>query len=218
MQNVEQTIASQYANSPILLQLIQNMNEHIDPSADLQAFYDYVWNIDTAVGFGLNIWGRIVGVGRELTVELDEDYFGFNDGHQYDFKPFGEAPFYTGVHSTGTVKLSDDAYRTLILVKALANISRTTSPALNQLLQNLFAGRGRCYVNDMGNMTMRYTFEFFLEPYEVSIIKYSGALPRPAAVQVTVINTDTVFFGFQGSGGYPFGEGTFIIKNYSYAV
>ena len=70
MENVSQTILSQYANSPTITQLIQNMDGYIDPSADIDSFYDMIWNIDSAVGKGLDIWGKIVGLenGRKLTI------------------------------------------------------------------------------------------------------------------------------------------------------
>ncbi|WP_152882578.1 DUF2612 domain-containing protein, partial [Burkholderia multivorans] len=54
MLNVEQTILSQYGNSATITQLIQNFNQYIDPRADIDAFYNAVWNIDTAQGFGLD--------------------------------------------------------------------------------------------------------------------------------------------------------------------
>ena len=53
MQNVQQTIISQYANAPSLTALIDEWNDAIDPSEDLQQFYADYWNILTAVGAGL---------------------------------------------------------------------------------------------------------------------------------------------------------------------
>jgi hypothetical protein len=211
MNNYQSTIISQYGNSPIMLQLLANYNQYIDPSADLDNFFNYVWNINTAQGFGLDIWGEIVNVKRDLVISQAPTYFGFNDGLK-DFAPFGQAPFYVGA-TTGSYKLSDDAYRTLILVKALANISSTTTRSLNQLLKNLFAGRGRCYVNDLGNMQMRYTFEFVLQPFEVAILTQSGALPRPTGVKSFVLQVALPgLFGFKeaGANSYPFGQGTFL--------
>lgn len=210
MQNVEKTIISQYANSPILCQLIQNMNQYIDQSANFQAFYDFIWNVDTAQGFGLDIWGRIVDVGRTLKIPDSPITFGFYDGIN-DYAPFGQAPFASGDVATSSYTLSDDAYRTLILIKALANISATTVPALNQLLNNLFKGRGRCYVNDMGYMSMRYTFEFVLQSFESAIILQSGAFPKPAGVEINYLQTapsDT--FGFKEANTFaPFNCGAF---------
>jgi len=209
MKNFEQTIVSQYGNSPTIVALVTNMNQYIDQTANFQQFYDFVWNVNTAQGFGLDIWGRIVDVKRALQINAPVTNFGFQDGVK-DTAPFGQAPFYAGVPATSTYMLSDDAYRTLILAKALANISATTSQALNQLLRNLFPNRGRCYVNDIGGMAMRYTFEFYLQPYEVAIVTSSGVLPHGAGVSVSVLQIDIPnTFGFAGSGLQPFGQGSF---------
>lgn len=221
MINVEQTIISQYGNSATITQLIQNMNGYLDPRADFDNFFNFVWNVDTAQGFGLNVWGEIVNISRALTIPNAPNYFGFSDALPGSF-PFDEQPFYDGTSAaTQTYLLGDDAYRQLILVKALANISRTTAPAINQLLQNLFAGRGRCYVNDLGNMSLRYVFEFLLTPYEFAIITQSRAIPRPAGVGAILINTNTPVFGFSEAGtgsAAPFGQAPFIQEGATHAA
>lgn len=209
---VARTLISQYANSPTLVQLINNMDDYINPGADFDAFHDFVWNVETAQGFGLDIWGRIVDVGRMLTIPGDVTYLGYDEA--LDWQPFNQAPFYTGVQSTQTYRLADDAYRKLILVKALTNISDCTSPSLNQLLSNLFAGRGRCYVSDTGKMEFRYVFEFALEPYEIAILTQSGAIPKPAAVQAHVLQVDlSTTFGFREALMQPFGSGVFFTSS-----
>jgi len=213
MIDVEQTIISQYANSPTLVRLVQNMNAHVDPRADFDAFFDFVWNVDTAQGFGLDIWGRVVNIKRDLLIPDDHVYFGFGEAAPWAY-PFDQAPFYSGDPPVShTYRLDDEAYRTLILVKALANISSTTAPSINRLLQNMFAGRGRCYVNDLGGMQMRYTFEFLLTPYEFAIMTQSGALPRPAGVNATLIAVSLPVFGFSEAGtdsAAPFGQAPFM--------
>jgi hypothetical protein len=220
MRDWEKTIQSEYANSPTICTLIQNMNEYIDPRADIDNFYNIVWNVETAVGFGLDIWGRIVGISRQLTIPGTSEYFGFNEGT--GFYPFGQAPFYSGVPpATQTYTLSDDAYRTLILVKAMSNIFLSTAPAINQILQNLFSDSGRCYVNDLGGMKLRYTFEFLLTPYQFAIITQSGALPKPAAVECFMIQTVLPVFGFSEAGtatAAPFGQAPFISEGSLYAI
>lgn len=203
---VARTIISQYANSPTLVQLVNNMDDYINPDADFDAFYDFVWNVETAQGFGLDIWGRIVDIGRMLTVPGGVTHLGYKEAASW--QPFNQAPFYTGERATQTYRLADDTYRKLILVKALANISDCTSPSLNRLLSNLFSGRGRCYVSDTGDMEFRYVFEFALEPYEIAILTQSGAIPKPAAVQVNVLQVDLpTTFGFNEALMQPFGSG-----------
>ncbi|WP_258231375.1 DUF2612 domain-containing protein [Achromobacter pulmonis] len=208
----DRTVISQYANSPTLRQLIRNMDEYINPDTDFDAFYDYVWNVETAQGFGLDIWGRIVGVGRMLTIPGDETFLGYNEA--LNWQPFNQAPMYTGVQTSQTYRLADDAYRKLILVKALANISDCTSPSLNRLLTNLFAGRGRCYVSDTGKMEFRYMFEFALEPYEIAILTRSGAIPKPAGVLSSLLQVDVpTTFGFNEAVMQPFGSGVFFTSS-----
>lgn len=227
MLNLEDTICSQYANSPTLLQLLTNMNDYIDPRKNLLAFYNNVWNIDTAVGFGLDIWGRIVGVSRVVPIPGSAGSFGFaNDDFPYDWQNFGDkfhpgggGPFFAGQVNTGGFTLNDDSYRTLILTKALANIVATTAPALNQLIRNLFPGRGRAYTIDLGKsnasaggMAMRYVFEFSLTSIEYAILAFSGVLPHPAGVQVSIlVIASGGNFGFQEQGTLvkPYNFGTY---------
>jgi hypothetical protein len=210
MIDVEKTIISQYGTSATITQLIQNMNTYIDPRTDFDNFYDFVWNVETAQGFGLDIWGRIVNISRELQIPVDGPYLGFQEAGDSAY-PFNQGVFYSGAQETQTFILADDAYRQLILVKALANISSTNAPSINQLLQNLFIDRGRCYVNDTGDMTIRYTFEFTLTPSEYAIVTQSGAFPRPAGVLATYFNNDLPLFGFAeaGSSASPFNVGVF---------
>jgi len=220
MIDVEKTIISQYGNSATITRLIQDMNGYLDPRTDFDNFFNFVWNVDTAQGFGLDIWGRIVDIGRDLTIPEDPLYFGFNEALPGSY-PFEEQPFYVGTGATQTFRLADDAYRTLILVKALANISSVTAPSLNQLLQNLFAGRGRCYVNDLGAMSMRFTFEFQLTPVELAILTDSGAIPRPAGVSVSLFVVELPVFGFAEAGidsASPFDQAPFISESAVYAI
>lgn len=211
MINVEQTIISQYANSPILVQLIQGINQYIDPRADIDNFYNTVWNVDTAQGFGLDIWGRIVGVSRLLQIPETNAYMGFNEARPGAYA-FNDAPMWDGTPpATNAYFLADSAYRTLILTKAMANILQPNAPALNQLLQNFFAGRGRAYVNDLGGMAFRYVFEFDLTPYEYAIITQSSVFPRPAGVQVLYFHSAMPLFGFSETGyAAPFDQGVFL--------
>lgn len=209
----DQTIISQYANSPTLMRLIENMGQYLDARADMLAFYNFVWNVDTAQGFGLDIWGKIVGVSRLLKISAANKTFGFsNEDIPPDWAPFNQGTFNNGSNVTQTYLLPDDLYRVLILTKALSNIVATTSASLNQLLRNLFPGRGRCYVVDSGDMAMRFVFEFSLSAAEYAILTQSGALPHPAGVAYSVIVIPAAgTFGFRQQGNLvrPFNDGVF---------
>lgn len=195
MISVERTIISQYANSPTIVQLVKNIDLYLDPRADLDTFYSYVFNVDTAVGFGLDIWGRIVGVNRSIEVPASTP------------NP-SQLPFQSGAYT-----LDDAEFRKVILFKALANITNGTAAGLNNLLSNLFEGRGRCYVRDLGSMSMEFTFEFWLEPFEYVIITSDEITPRPAGVLANVYQIDiNNTFGFMNTGFQPFNQGTFFTR------
>jgi hypothetical protein len=143
--NWQSTVISQYANSQRLLQLIENFNAYIDPNANIDAFYRQMWSIDTAVGYGLDVWGRILGIGRTLPVDSGS-YLGFAEPNDVTEVGFNQEGFYSGPPVTSNYRLSDDAYRQLLLAKAAFNICDGSIPAINQLLMTLFAGRGNAYV------------------------------------------------------------------------
>jgi hypothetical protein len=199
----EATVISQYANSPTILQLCDNLNEYVDQSTNFANFYNYVWNVDTAVGFGLDIWGVIVGVSRLLNVPTGVPYVGFympsESQPDQDWTPAGSSqpPYndppvggamYTGYNATTAYLLPDDAYRQLILAKAFANICTTTAPAINQILQNLY-GPGTAFVLNTGPMAISYNLTFTPTAIQLAILEQSGVIPTPPGVSVT-INTN----------------------------
>ena len=184
MRDYPQTIISQYANSPTILQMIDNTNQWIDPSANFQTFYETIWNISTAGTFGLDLWGRILGVSRRFFVIQPGEYLGFS-GNDPDYQPFDQAPFYNGSSDSDAVSLDNDTYRNVLMTKALINISSTSIPSLNRIVTMLFAGRGKCYVSNLGGMGMSYTFEFVLTALDRAIIKQ--LLPAPVGVNVTIV-------------------------------
>lgn len=194
MQNLENTIISQFANSPTIVGLINNMNDYIDPSADIDNFFNVVWNVDTAVGFGLDIWGRIVDIPRALTIAPNTAFIGFKEALASgaptltDPMPWNQAPWYTRTATGGSSSfvLSDSAYRTLILTKAIANITDGSTPSINRLIRNLFAGRGVVYISEPGPLQIELNFDFKLQPFEIAILTTSGAFPRTSGCSLSV--------------------------------
>ncbi|MGP2449012.1 DUF2612 domain-containing protein [Pantoea stewartii subsp. indologenes] len=192
MINVADTILTQYADSPKLKSLIYSFNQAVGIEDFIDSFYDMVWNIQTAGTYGLDVWGKIVVVSRQLTVTENKIYFGFQEALSDppvvdDPQPFNQAPFYSGEVLTSTVTLTNDIYRKLIMMKAAANISDCTIPNLNRLLMFMFGDKGRCYVRNDGDMVMSYVFQFPLSVAELAIVQSSGALPAPVGVTVNIV-------------------------------
>jgi len=193
MIDYQQTIISQFANSPVITQLVSDFNDCIDQTVNFNNFLQYIWNVDTAAGFGLDIWGRIVAISRNLEIEAPLDVFGF-DVSDDAWQPFNQAPFYSG-YGAGpgeTYVLSDELFRKLIITKALANISNASIPEMNAILRNFFGERGKCWMKVTGIMEIQYFFLFELEPFERAAIVSSGAFPRPAGVAYTISDANYI--------------------------
>ena len=178
--DVNETVLSQYANSPVMLSVISSFSAWLDLGNPFNRFYNLIWNIDTAVGHGLDVWGRILGVGRVLQVPSGE-YIGFEQ--QPEAQTFGHGMLFRGINLTNSASLTDDAYRILLMAKAALNITDASIPAINQILLTLF---GDGYVRDNLDMTMTYVFSAPLDPVQTSIVFNSGVLPRPCGVSATV--------------------------------
>lgn len=185
----------QYSASQTINKLIADRAEYFN-SEWIDDFYSNIWNVDTAQGLGLDIWGRIVVIGRNIEV-TESDYFGFSTPPTRSWLPFNQGVFYNGEKSTSVFRLADSAYRALILAKALSNISATDVRSLNRALRSLFQNRGNAYVKQVGPMAIEYVFEFFLEPWESSVVRFSEALPRPAGVSVSVSDETDSFALFE---------------------
>lgn len=214
MKNWRQTIIAEFSNGPKLVTLLESINAWIDPSTNFENFFNLLWNIDTAVGYGLDVWGRILVIPRQIKVP-QTTFFGFQEAG--DRTGFNQGPFWTGIMAgEAAYTLTDSVYRLLLFAKAAFNITNCSIPAINAIMMNLFPNRGNCYVTDntsgpvnawfgfqeagdrtgfnqapfgdlfffTNSMVMQYVFRFPLQPYEKAIVE-SGVLPRPAGVSAS---------------------------------
>lgn len=207
----EDTILTQYSASKKLLSIIDTFNQAVSLDDFTDEFIKKVWDLTTCESFGLDMWGKIVGISRYIVAPIDNDSFGFSeadDGSTDYPSPFNNSPFYGGVQETTNVRLGDDSYRTLIFCKAFANISIATIPDINKFLKILFYQRGRAYCVNYRDMTIGITFEFELAPYEESILTNYEVMPVPSGVLVNIRKIIAPYFGFS-SDAYPFNDGTF---------
>lgn len=198
------TVQSQYAASPTIVALAEGFARRILPGEDITLFFHEVFDIMTARGWGLDNWGRVLGLGRVLQAE-DDQVFGFLGSL---LQPFDQGNFFQR-GATNAYALTDPAYRELLLIKALANISSADAATLNLLMGKLFPGQ-KAYVLAVGVMCVRFVFEFFLRPYQRSIFSTPGLLTRGAGVGAEWLEVEPESTcGFSGSGLQPFDQGTF---------
>ena len=205
--HIDATIQSQYAASPHIVGLINSFWEALNPDADIDLIYQKMIDPDTAVGFGLDVWGRIVAIGREL-IAVDESakYFGYKPIADPDgrISNFNQAPFYKSFE--GKIRLEDNAYRTYIFVKALINIGDSSLAYLNKVFNTMFPKAKICVIH-IDTMSLRIVIQSYLsEADKAALLK----LPwLPAGVQLEMFQVIVPTFGFLGSDLNPFNQGTF---------
>jgi hypothetical protein len=204
----DKTIITQYQrDGSNLCDIIERIRLGLSVDNDIQAFYDNFFNINTAKGYWLDVWGVIVGVDRYLQVQSETSNFGFEEAADL---PFNDGVFYNGVATTDTFALSDDIFRRLLIAKAMANIAACDAFSLNSILTYFFAGRGKCYVTQPANMIMNYVFEFYLEAWEKALFTQHKIFPRPAGVLVNALELPGELWGFNEAFDYqPFNDGIF---------
>ena len=189
-------IQSQYSASTRIISILESCREHILPDADIVSFFDNIFNIETASGVGLDIWGNIIGVSRFVPNYRDD---------------------------TVIYTLTDEQYRNVLFYKAGANIMDSTLYSLNYLLKKLypdyrcFVRNSNNYVNDDGRyydsnpMEIEYVFiDTDLSDLEKSIFSLVGAFGKGAGVHFNLSEYDyDEIFGFYGSNLQPFDQGVF---------
>lgn len=206
--HIEATVQSQYAASPHLRALIDSFWRAVNPKEGIDLIYTKMVDVDTAEGFGLDVWGRIVAINREnLAVNEKNRYLGFTpvEGQQNTrLDTMDNAPFYEPVE--GHVRLDDAAYRTYIKCKAMLNIGDSTLASINLLVKQLLPGADICCIHPDTMMLRLIVRARLSEADKRSIL----AMPwLPAGVGLEFYRLHAPIFGFRGSGLHPFNRGTF---------
>lgn len=206
MHNWRETVISQYAHSSNMLELIARFDAAIDPKEAVEALRRDVLDPDTAEGWGLDVWGRIVGIGRTFESINDVAAWGFAGSGA---NLFGHGVFYAP-HIGKTHMLADNAYRLLIYMKAAANITDGTLPDINRIMATLFAERGHVAVVHVDTMKIRYVVGWCMAAHEMALLLRDDIPPRPAGVGYDVYQAIPAHtFGFAGSGAQNFNHGIY---------
>ena len=206
--DIAETVQSQYATSKRMRAVIDAFWQAINPKSDIDLLYKKLVNPRTAEGVGLDIWGRIVAIGRSyLAVEDDTPYFGFDppEGVKNErLNSFGNAPFYKQV--MGKVRLADTMFRTYVFLKALINISNSSLASLNQAVKLLFPDAD-IQILHTGTMVLRVLVLSPLSESDKAALDNLSWIPAGVGLEMYQVITPT--FGFAGTGLKNFNNGTF---------
>lgn len=211
-------IQSQYSASKRILAVAKSYQTRINPKLDIKLFYDKMFNILTAEGFGLDNWGEILQRPRSIRGPYNGKCFGFLGSFLH---PFDDLPFAPDTHTKdGTyITLDDELYRLLLLYKALANISASDAATQNKLLSVLIdtgigGFKNPAYVLEIDTMVIRWVFESHLTTTQRAIFEAVGTLARGAGVGWQLLTLSPSFtFGFAGQRMQPFNQAVFTLDN-----
>lgn len=167
---------SQYANSKKFMNLYNELSYVFSNAKTLEDWYRVVFNLKTATGYGLDIWGNILNQGRQ---------FSYDDNGTTVYVFLGGEQTIDGI--TYSAEYMEEMYRMVLFLKALTYITNCTLASLNSLLQYYFKDRidpennQNIYVINYGTMEIRYVFQFYVSNIEKSIFT-SDVMPRPTGV------------------------------------
>ena len=201
------TVQSQYAASPRILALAAQFWQLLDPTPSADLMISKMIDPSTAEGYGLDVWGRIVGIKRAL-IPVSGDYLAFAppanvanpDGDSWDNAPFNP------VNSAGYA--SDAIYRTYVYVKAMLNIGNGSLADLNRFFSLLYPDSGIKIIHS-GTMIIRVLdFNVRLTAADILALRTLDWVPLGVGWQLWQGVPDC--FGFAGSELQPFDQAPFM--------
>lgn len=212
---IEDTIQSQYACAPHITRLVQGFWRMVDPAPDIERFYELCFDIDTAQGVALDIWGRILGMPRSMqaVTEVGVPYWGYYNkkAQVKEVRGFEQAPFFYGAQERH-LELSDEAYRLMLKTKAMANISTGSLADLNRMLAALLP-RAEVQIFRTAPMMLKIIATGDLTDYEQSLLTRGDLPPIPTGVGLEVEINGAKPMGFAGGNVVPFDQGPWYRKN-----
>ncbi len=142
----------------------------------VQEFYNNIYNLETAAGIGLDIWGEKLNFPRTIKF-IDAD---------------------TGVETSKT--LDDNEYRLILKVLSLKFYTKMTVPEINKTLKELFSFYDvQAYTVDNQDMTyVNYVFLWEMPEYLKQAFNNYDLLPHPLAVGTRYREAFYQIFGFKG--------------------
>ena len=174
-------LIGQYANSPVMLKLANGLGTLFDESGFIANWYNVVFNLETATGYGLDVWGLILNRSREFVYQGTKYYL---QGAQ----TIGSVTF--------TAEQMENLYRKILQLTAMRYIGNASLASLNSLIQFVFKEDGECYCLEYeAAMHIRYVFRFYLNDVQKAVIETIDPHPSGVTTSYEYLPVGT-YFGF----------------------
>lgn len=168
-------LQDQYKNTNIET-LINGLADLYDKliTQPLNDFYNNIYNLDTASGIGLDLWGEKLNFPRTIK--------------------------YIDNKKENSVTLQDDEYRLILKVLTLKLYTQMSVPGINKTLKELFSFyNADAYTLDNQDMTyVNYIFVWEIPEYLKQAFNNYDLLPHPLAVGTRYREAVYQIFGFKG--------------------
>ena len=173
----QMSIQDQYKNTNIET-LINGLTDLYDKliTQPLNDFYNNIYNLDTASGIGLDLWGEKLNFPRTIKYINEE----------------------TEIESS--VTLQDDEYRLVLQVVSLRIYTKMSVAGINKSLKELFSFyNADAYTLDNQDMTyINYIFVWEIPEYLKQAFNNYNLLPHPLAIGTRYREAYYQIFGFKG--------------------
>lgn len=180
-------ITSEHNEKPRFMATVE---ASVAPFASLQAtMRKFVedFDLDTAIGYQLDVIGIWVGVTRRVAVPLDGFYFTWDDTVQTGW----DSGVWIGIGDplSGFTDLPDDLYRSVLRAKIRANNWKGDIPGAYEIVQQAFPSVGSgLTITDNQNMTMTVTIQASALPAVERALITEGYIPfKPAGVTANYV-------------------------------
>lgn len=140
----------------------------------VNSFEESIYNINTAVGTGLDIWGKLLGFPRYIADPNNVEAY---------------------------IELSDAQYRVILRIIAFQTASSPTIQNINRNMRQLFTETlgADAYVIDNRDMALiTYVFSDKIPTWLKSVFEIYDILPRPMGVGVNIVENVINILGFEG--------------------
>lgn len=169
------SINTQYLNSTKLVDLITSLGDRNLYKNQYFLFEKIAMNIDTSTGFGLDLFGRKLGLTRNFLFS----------------------------NENSNIILDDINYRKLILWELLKIHANSSTYDIDFLLNYFFENRGQVNVIKIKDQTMRLQvfIGFDLTPFEYELLVIKKNTPIPMGVYIenfVIVPDNTNILGFDG--------------------
>ena len=197
-------IQQQYINTNIEIFLTELSNV-IDKHTTLLVSHltNNVFNLETATGIGLDLWGALLNFPRHLPTP---DKTGTINSIPFQFynRNFYKSQFIDENINFTYMSLDDNSYKKILLCLSTKLTTDCTIPNINVFCEKLFNSfGGSSFIRDSENMEfVSYIFRFEMPQWFKYVLDNYDILPRPAGVGSRYLESISYKFGFKEQSRY----------------